>query len=80
MFLGESLLSVHGRQLESAQSPSSFTKLKRQHDIAKRQELNLKTIPSRLRLSSWDVFVSSLNPPTRWSSSLHSEGNKTNIT
>lgn len=24
-----------------------------------------------LRLSLWDVFDSSLNPPTRWSSSLH---------
>lgn len=32
-----------------------------------------RTIPNMLRLSLWDVFDSSLNPPTRWSSSLQRE-------
>lgn len=31
-----------------------------------------------LRLSFWDVFDSSLNPPTRWSSSLHNGKAKEN--
>lgn len=62
----------------------SVTKLKCcQHNITMRHEVIQKTIPSMLRLSLWDVFDSSLNPPTRWSSSLHNgkqkKGNKEHL-
>lgn len=58
----------------------SVTKLKCcQHNITMRHEVIQKTIPSMLRLSLWDVFDSSLNPPTRWSSSLHNGKQKKGI-
>lgn len=60
----------------------SVTKL-HQHTITMRQEVIWKTVPSMLRLSLWDVFDSSLNPPARWSSSLHkgkqSKGSKEHL-
>lgn len=72
MFPGEYPPFVSGTLLWSDKEPLKFCKLSCCLDnTAVQHEVAFRIIPSILRLSLWDAFESSLNPPTRWSSSLH---------